>query len=111
MDDYIHELDLGDQEQSRLAKLNELRAMGIDPDPPRSHRTHTAKDAIAVYEEWEASEGSGARDQGSADASADQHSALSTQHSALPDPPHVTLVGRLRLRRTAGKATFAHIED
>lgn len=100
MDDYIRELDMNDQEQSRLAKLNEMRALGIDPYPPRSTRTHTAQGAIAVFEEWEAAGQPEAGEQTGGDAPVE----------ARPNPV-VTIVGRLRLRRTAGKATFAHIED
>ena len=96
--DFPPELDFGDQEQSRLAKLNQLRAMGVDPYPPRAHRTHTAQQAIAAFEEWEAGQ------------KAEDHSVLSTEHSAL-EPPRVTVAGRLRLRRAGGKVTFAHIED
>lgn len=106
--DFPPELDLGDQEQSRLAKLNQLREMGIDPYPPRANRTHTAKEAITAFEQWEAEQASHVEDQGSS-PSAD-NSALPTPHSAL-EGPHATLAGRLRLRRTGGKVTFAHIED
>jgi lysyl-tRNA synthetase, class II len=100
MDDYIRELDMNDQEQSRLAKLNEMRALGIDPYPPRSMRTHTAQGAIAVFEEWEAAGQPEAGEQTGGDAPVEER----------PNPV-VTIVGRLRLRRAAGKATFAHIED
>ena len=64
VEEYGNELEMGDQEQMRLAKLREMREMGIDPYPPRAQRTHMAKDAIAAYEEWERSQGLGARDQG-----------------------------------------------
>ena len=102
--DYATELDMGDQERQRLAKLHELRAAGIDPYPPRSHRTHTAAEAIAAFEQWEASQTADEAPQTTDDTS---NSALRTPHSVL----HNTLVGRLRLRRTGGKVTFAHIED
>lgn len=93
--DYAAELDLGDQEQQRLAKLGTLREAGLDPYPPRSRRTHTAAGAIAEFEEWEA------RGQGSGDEAV----------APTEPPPQATLVGRLRLRRPGGKATFAHMED
>ena len=48
--DYPTELDMGEQEQIRLAKLERMRQMGIDPYPPRSERTHMAADAIAAFE-------------------------------------------------------------
>jgi lysyl-tRNA synthetase class 2 len=100
MDDYVRELDMNDQAQSRLAKLNEMRAMGIDPYPPTSSRTHTAQDAIAVFEEWEAAAPPEQPEQPAGEAPAEER-----------PHPAVTIVGRLRLRRTAGKATFAHLED
>jgi lysyl-tRNA synthetase class 2 len=89
------ELDFGDQEQSRLAKLERLRQMGVDPYPPRAERTHTAQEAIAAYERWEGDE-----------------EAEQGDDAVNPQPqPQVTVVGRLRLRRAGGKVTFAHIED
>jgi len=99
--DYAAELDMGDQERQRLEKLTELRRMGLDPYPPRSHRTHTATGAAAVFEEWEAAgsdEGRTTKDEGAAS-------------ETRSEPPQVTVVGRLRLRRPGGKVTFAHLED
>ncbi|MEO8287592.1 MAG: lysine--tRNA ligase [Chloroflexota bacterium] len=92
-EDYLTELDMGEQEQMRLGKLQEMREMGLDPYPARANRTHVARDAIAQFEEWEAVHG------GSEEAQAEN------------PPPQVTLAGRMRLRRTGGKVTFAHIED
>src|SRR5437016_2098397 len=96
--DYPTELNLGDQERQRFAKLNELREAGIDPYPPRSQRTHTAKGAITEFEEWEA-----------AHPAPEGEDAQHPPHDV--QAPHATLVGRLRLRRPGGKITFAHIED
>src|SRR3982750_1254182 len=108
--DYPTELDMGDQERQRLAKLYEMREAGIDPSPPRSQRTHTAKGAITEFEEWEAAnEGSGVGDQGSGAEEGQQPTP--DPRPLIPDPPIVTLVGRLRLRRPGGKITFAHMED
>lgn len=101
MDDYVNELDMNDQAQSRLSKLNEIRALGVDPYPARSSRTHTAQDAIAVFQEWEAAEQAAQNEQPVAEGEAVE----------ARSNPVVTIVGRLRLRRAAGKATFAHIED
>lgn len=101
--DYASELDMGDQERQRLAKLNEIRKLNLDPYPPRAYRTHTAREAVAVYEEWEAARGEGSGVRG-------QWSEGGVEESGEP-PPHVVVVGRLRLRRPAGKVTFAHIED
>src|SRR3954462_654401 len=98
-EDYASELGMGDQEQARLAKLREIRDLGLDPYPPRAQRTHMAKDAIAAFDEWEAAYGgqeSGAGGRGSEDG-----------EQAGPPPLQVTLAGRLRLRRTGGKVTFA----
>lgn len=41
---------LTDQEQQRRAKLERLRAAGIEPYPARSFRTHTTTEAIALLE-------------------------------------------------------------
>lgn len=100
---YPSELDFGDQEQSRLTKLQQLREMGIDPYPPRSYRTHTAPEAVAAFEAWEAEQ------------KQEIETEAGTPAAEQPDPaavnPKASLVGRLRLRRTGGKVTFAHIED
>src|SRR5438034_906484 len=40
VEEYGNELEMGDQEQMRLAKLRAMREMGIDPYPPRAQRTH-----------------------------------------------------------------------
>ena len=94
--DYAAELGMGDQGEMRLAKLQALKAAGIDPYPPRSARTHTAAGATAEFEEWEAA-----------------HRDVEGQQTEGEEerPPTITVVGRLRLRRPGGKITFAHIED
>jgi lysyl-tRNA synthetase class 2 len=94
MRDYARELDMGEQERVRLAKLDEMRGQGIEPYPPRAHRTHTAAEAIAAFEEWEA-------------ANAGKEPAEGEERTN----PVATLAGRLRLRRPGGKVTFAHMED
>lgn len=111
--DYATELNMGDQETFRLAKLNELRESGIDPYPPRSHRTHYSAQAVAAFEEWETEQTVDDGRQTAGDGAATTQNSLTPQ---LPVPsvgkgPQVTVVGRLRLRRTGGKVTFAHIED
>src|SRR4051794_13801305 len=80
----------------RLAKLQALKAAGIDPYPPRSERTHTAAGAIAEFEEWE---------------NAHPHVEGQQPEGEPERPPTITVVGRLRLRRPGGKITFAHVED
>jgi lysyl-tRNA synthetase class 2 len=77
-------LEDSDQVQQRMLKLERLRERGVDPYPARARRSHTAAEAIAAFEEAEAS---GA------------------------DGPTVQVAGRLRAIRVMGKSTFAHIED
>jgi lysyl-tRNA synthetase class 2 len=72
-------------EQTRLEKLERLRAQGIEPYPTRSERTHTNLEAIRVFEAAEA--------------------------AGQSAPVKATLVGRIRSMRPMGKITFAHIED
>lgn len=72
-------------EQIRLEKLERLRSRGIEPYPTRAERTHTSQQAIRLFEQLEAANGS--------------------------EPLKVTLAGRLRSLRPMGKITFAHIED
>jgi lysyl-tRNA synthetase class 2 len=73
--------DLSEQQALRLAKAAELRQEGMDPYPPRSGRTHTAREVIAALDELAAN----ARE--------------------------VVVAGRLGPRRDMGKTVFAHIED
>jgi lysyl-tRNA synthetase class 2 len=73
-------------EKVRLAKLERLRAAGMEPYPTRAQRTHTTAAALAAHEQA---------------APADPH----TPHGAY------TLAGRLRAIRVMGKAAFAHLED
>ena len=71
----------------RITKLDELRAVGIEPYPPRldPERSHTTAEAIQAFESADGSE--------------------SVQ------PIEVTVAGRLFSRRIMGKVGFAHIED
>ena len=107
---YAEELDMNDQERQRLAKLFELREMGIDPYPPRSHRTHTCAQAIAAYVEWEEKYGPQSTGGAAAEQAGAGRGGGGEEEGAVP-PPHVVVAGRLRLRRQTGKVTFAHIED
>lgn len=74
----------------RLAKIEALRAAGIDPYPPRLDfpRTHTTAQAIQAFQEAEAAAG-----------------------SDPATPLEVVVVGRMMSRRIMGKVGFAHIED
>ncbi|TET38115.1 MAG: lysine--tRNA ligase [Dehalococcoidia bacterium] len=70
--------------QQRLNKLERIRQRGIDPYPHRYHRTHTTKEAVALFEKWEGSGG---------------------------NAPQVSLAGRIMASRPMGKATFIDIRD
>ena len=72
--------------QSRREKLARLRARGIDPYPARTARTHTAADAVATFERWEAD-------------------------GAQGDVPAVSVAGRITAMRDMGKAAFLDLRD
>ena len=72
---------MSDEREARLEKLAALRAAGIDPYPAQSHRTHTAAETLAHFDEL------------------------------LSQGQEITLTGRLVLLREMGKSAFAHIED
>ncbi|HWQ11238.1 MAG TPA: lysine--tRNA ligase [Roseiflexaceae bacterium] len=75
-------MELNDLQQQRAAKLERLRAAGIDPYPPRARRSHTI---AAILQDFDALAGRGER---------------------------VTAVGRIvGARRIMGKLAFAHIAD
>lgn len=70
-------------EKVRLAKIDELRAEGIEPYPTRAERTHTSAEAISAFSAAEKAGG-----------------------EVRP-----TLTGRIRAMRPMGKLSFVHIED
>jgi lysyl-tRNA synthetase class 2 len=72
-------------EQTRLEKLHQLQADGVEPYPTRAIQTHTSQEAIDAFEKAE--------------------------EAGDESPIEVTLAGRLRSLRTMGKIAFAHIED
>src|SRR4051795_5673029 len=75
-------MELNELQQQRLAKLERLRAAGIDPYPPRSNRTHTIAEALADFD------------------------------GLLARGERMTLTGRIiGARRVMGKLAFAHITD
>jgi lysyl-tRNA synthetase class 2 len=75
-------MELNELQQQRLAKLERLRAAGIDPYPPRTRRTHTIGFVLASFD----------------------------QLMERGEP--VTVAGRIvGARRILGKLAFAHIED
>jgi len=47
---------MSDEREARLEKLAALRAEGIDPYPARSHRTHTAAETLAHFDELQGQE-------------------------------------------------------
>ncbi len=70
----------------RREKLDRLRVRGIDPYPPRFHRTHTAEAASQAFLQWEKAGSAG-------------------------DAPAVTIAGRMTALRDMGKATFIDLRD
>lgn len=74
-------------EEDRLTKLNELKDRGVNPYPRRTMRTHTSAEAIAAFEELEATD----------PEAAEQIS--------------VTVAGRVRRANIKGKVAFMHYED
>jgi lysyl-tRNA synthetase class 2 len=73
--------------RSRREKLENLRQRGIDPYPPRFHRTHTAREAETLLVREERRQGEGAR------------------------TGDVTVAGRITAIRAMGRATFIDIRD
>ena len=69
----------------RLQKIEEMKKNGVEPYPTRARRTHTAAQAIALFEDAE----------------------KAGVEAASP----IVLAGRIRGIRSMGKLTFAHIED
>jgi len=70
----------------RAAKLDQLRALGIDPYPPRAARTHTAADVNAIVE------------------------SLPADHAEAAGV-EVDVAGRVVARRDMGRATFLDLLD
>jgi lysyl-tRNA synthetase class 2 len=75
-------MELADLTRQRIEKMEKLRSLGIDPYPPRSQRTHTAAQALALFTSKKEEE-----------------------------PAQVTVGGRLVSVREMGRATFAHLAD
>jgi lysyl-tRNA synthetase class 2 len=75
-------MELNELQQQRLAKLERLRAAGIDPYPPRSQRSHTIAEVLADFD------------------------------GRISRAERVTVAGRIMgARRIMGKLAFAHIAD
>ena len=75
---------------SRQVKLDRLRQSGVDPYPPRFHKTCDATTAIAGFEAAEAALGDG---------------------ETAADSPHISLAGRIVSMRTMGRAAFLDLQD
>src|SRR4051812_28387690 len=69
----------------RLAKMNRLRARGIDPYPPRYEKTHEATQAVEAFVASEAAQ---------------------SEH-----PPVASVAGRVTALRDMGKAAFLDLRD
>lgn len=76
--------------QNRSKKLEEIRALGVEPYPHRYHPTHTAKGILNEFEGKELG-----------------HS----EEAAKGETVHVSVAGRLILFRAMGKNAFAHIQE
>jgi lysyl-tRNA synthetase class 2 len=74
-------MDLNELQQTRLAKLEQLRPAGMDPFPPRVERNHTARRVLENFE-----------------------------YLAETEQP-ISIAGRMMLRRVMGGSSFAHIAD
>ena len=74
-------MELNELQQIRLAKLEQLRAAGVDPFPARVERTHTVKTVLDHFDELEAQKA------------------------------QVVLGGRIMLRRVMGGSSFVHVAD
>jgi lysyl-tRNA synthetase class 2 len=79
---------LSSLQELRRQKADEFRAFGIDPYPTRAHRTHTSAEAVALFEQAEASEEHGSE-----------------------DGQEITVAGRIVSFRHMGKTVFAHVRD
>ena len=80
-------MELNEQQQQRLDKVEELKRQGVEPYPPRSQRSHTSAQAIERFNEIEPTlDGS-------------------------PDTETVRLAGRVSSVRNMGKSIFAHVKD
>ena len=71
--------------EQRLQKLANIRAMGIDPYPPRYNRTHTARQAVELL------------------AQAEQSGKIETEE--------ITVAGRVMANRSMGKISFLDVQD
>ena len=78
-------MQLNELEKNRADKIHQLRDVGIEPYPIKSHITHTTQGAIEAF--------------------------IKAEEAHSEDPVVVTVGGRIRAMRPMGKIIFAHIED
>jgi lysyl-tRNA synthetase, class II len=76
--------------QNRTKKLEEIKALGVDPYPYRYTPTHTAHSLIETYQ-----------------GASIGHS----EEAAQGTTPFVSVAGRLMLFRAMGKNAFAHLQE
>ncbi len=79
------EESLSELEKTRLEKMHNMQANGLNPFPLQADQTHTSQEAIKAFEKAETEENT--------------------------SPIQVTLAGRIRALRPMGKIAFAHIDD
>jgi lysyl-tRNA synthetase class 2 len=94
-------MDYTEVERDRLAKLEKLRAAGIDPFPPRPEfrsQRILAAEAVRRIMAWKA-----------ALPPQNEEELKQIWHAGEPTP--CALMGRVVAKRVMGKASFAHIED
>jgi lysyl-tRNA synthetase, class II len=72
-------------ERTRLEKLRDMQAQGLNPYPTRAEQTHTSQEAFEAFEKAE--------------------------ENGDEAPIQVTLAGRIRSLRPMGKIAFAHMDD
>src|SRR5687767_2198899 len=72
--------------QERLAKLKRLRERGVDPYPPRYHRSHSAIEAAETFAAYEGTGGG-------------------------EETPWVRVAGRVTALRNMGRAAFLDLRD
>jgi lysyl-tRNA synthetase, class II len=71
--------------EQRLQKLANIRAMGIDPYPPRYKRTHTSQQAVELLTQ--------------------------TEQSGKTETEEVHVAGRVMANRSMGKISFIDLQD
>ena len=71
---------------ARRQMVDDLRARGVDPYPPRVSRTHAAAEAVAAFDP-------------------------ELPEDEAESRPPISIAGRMVTQRVQGKAGFAHVQD